>query len=248
MLNNDVNEFDKYPALKEFLETNDEDYECLEEGFIGDKVREFKRNRKQKKYIKKRDKIIKQLPILSHDESIEAVAEFELLVKQVEDIINKEIPGASFNNISIDYDKFDLGNGYSIHEYNLDLIDFSGRNRDRFVDNSDDKILRTSYYVNKHIKIANTVKYVYDKSHENTSKRDNIDVAVTATRLTADVASKELLNKEIDKRINIPISKLNLKNVGSMYIRNKNNREFISVKLHDGVILQMAFVTKNETV
>ena len=238
--------------VEEFFEDD-----IIEEGVLS-KIEDFKKGFKQKRLTKKKEKLLKKLPVF--DEAGDKYKnEFRGLVDKIESLLKKEIPGCRFNSGVIDYRDYDLGD-YILYEYKVDLFEMDEKNKFRFIENSKNNTMKAAHLAKAGTNIYGKVNdmknnaidsisqaFNIEDSEEEKQERAKKDANVKLAKMGTELASASLYGKDLDQRIYEPIIKMGFTRQRGALVKLKDNKEYIAITTGSKMIIKAKFlVKKNE--
>lgn len=170
--------------------------------------------------------------------------DFDDAVDRFMSVIKREIPGAAFNRRIIKHSTKDLGEGYTVHEYELELITLNDRLQRKFISNGNNKVLKGLLAASDAAKVARVAKKAYDtydyyrpKTEEELEKRKKrdapkkaaVDLAINIVDDVTDIEPH--FNDEILDRLFKPMMAHGFENVEDQYILlYKDRKAFITIE------------------
>ena len=229
---------DRLDGMYSILESSNNE---LMEGFF-QKLKERHAAKKAAKANKKRKQYLELYKLLGKCEVPQAEDDFDDVVDRFMSVIKREIPGAAFNKRIIEHSAKDLGEGYTVHEYTLELITLNDRMQRKFISNGNNKMLKGLLAASDAAKVARVAKKAYDtydyyrpkteeeleKEKRDAPKKAAIDLAINVVDDFTDIEPH--FNDEILDRLFKPMMAFGFENVEDQFIiLYKDRKDFITI-------------------
>lgn len=229
---------DRLDGMYSILESSNNE---LMEGFF-QKLKERHAAKKAAKADKKRKQYLELYKLLGKCEVPQAEDDFDDVVDRFMSVIKREIPGAAFNRRRIEHSTKDLGEGYTVHEYKLELITLNDRMQRKFISTGNNKMLKGLLAASDAAKVARVAKKAYDtydyyrpkteeeleKEKRDAPKKAAVDLAINVVDDFTDIEPH--FNDEILDRLFKPMMAFGFENVEDQFIiLYKDRKDFITI-------------------